>query len=337
MPSAFLPCATIAFGLALLVSPLAAHSNEVQIEVVEYYGYDDCILMKNESTRVVLCPAAGGRVLEYSYEGINALYLPDGNEGWRWEPGKGGGAMHAGRFDIGPEQTIAAHPVLWKGPWQGLIVDGTTARLTSEVDEATGVRLVREFVLDGKTSRLHCKQTIENVSDVTVEYCHWSRTFAVGGGICLVPISQPSKFPFGFVMYENGSLINSKPEDPNIREREGFIEILAAPRVPKLGMDSMEGWLGYAMPNDLLFVKTFPTFPDRVYNEVAGLTISIWYPDGPMCELEPIGPRERIAPGNSASFTETWHLMPLEFPEQGESLNLDDVRSIVQETDSRQR
>ena len=42
---------------------------------------------------------------------------------------------------------------------------------------------------------------------------------------------------------------------------------------PKLGMDSYAGWFCYLMKNDLMFVKRYPTYPDRVYNEVAGLTI----------------------------------------------------------------
>ena len=50
------------------------------------------------------------------------------------------------------------------------------------------------------------------------------------------------------------------------------------------------------MPNDTAFVKRFPAFPDRVYNEAAGLTLSVWYPAGPRIELEPIGPRERLQP-----------------------------------------
>ena len=65
-------------------------------------------------------------------------------------------------------------------------------------------------------------------------------------------------------------------------ERDGFLEILAPPRKPKLGFDTYAGWLGYALPNDTLFVKRFPTYPDRVYNEAAGLTLSVWYPTGPL-------------------------------------------------------
>ena len=119
-------------------------------------------------------------------------------------------------------------------------------------------------------------------------------------------------------MYGPGPAINYRPEDPGIRTRHGFLEITATPRYPKLGMDSYAGWFAYLMKNDLMFLKRFPTYRDRVYNEVAGLTMSIWYPDGPMCELEPIGPREKLASGKSASFTETWWLLPHHFPQNGQ-------------------
>ena len=69
------------------------------------------------------------------------------------------------------------------------------------------------------------------------------------------------------------------------------ISEFAPPRKPKLGFDSYAGWLAYVTPNGRAFVKRFATFPDRVYNEAAGLTLSAWYPTGPRIELEPIGPR----------------------------------------------
>jgi hypothetical protein len=203
---------------------------------------------------------------------------------------------------------------LWAGEWTGEIVGDRHARLTSPDDDSTGTRLVRDFILDAKTSKLLCTQTIHNISQAATEWCHWSRTFAVGRGICLIPLTSPSRFPKNYVMYEEGSLINMSPEDPNIRVREGFLEILGAPRKPKLGFDSYAGVIAYLSPNDLLFVKRFKTYPERVYNEAAGLTVSVWYPNGPMIELEPIGPRERLAPGESAGFTEEWWLTDMVFP-----------------------
>ena len=129
-------------------------------------------------------------------------------------------------------------------------------------------------------------------------------------------------------MYEEGSLINMNPDDPNIRVRNGFLEILSAPRKPKLGMDSYAGIIAYLSPNDLLFVKRFQTYPDRVYNEAAGLTISVWYPDNAMIELEPIGPRERLKPGEHAGFTEEWFLSHMQFP-KSRDIDLDALRNSL--------
>ena len=312
------------------VCPAHAEEQWLGVRVVTFYGYDDCIRLENGSTQVTLCPAAGGRVLEYSWKGKNALYLPPGSEGWTCAPGKEDGAMTAGRFDIGPEQTIAKHPELWMGQWSGKLTGSRSARLVSPKDKPTGVQLIRDFTLDKNSSRLECKQTIKNVSTETQAYCHWSRTFALGGGICVIPLTRPSRFPNGYVMYGPGPAINFRPEDPNLRARDGFLEITAAPKFPKLGMDTYAGWFAYLMKTDLMFVKRFPTYPDRVYNEVAGLTLSIWYPDGPMCELEPICPREKLAPGQSATFTETWWLLPHAYPEEGKPIDVKQVESQVE-------
>jgi hypothetical protein len=49
---------------------------------IEYFGYPNCIKLENDRARVILCPQAGGRMLEYSWEGKNALYLDPSQKGW---------------------------------------------------------------------------------------------------------------------------------------------------------------------------------------------------------------------------------------------------------------
>jgi hypothetical protein len=113
------------------------------------------------------------------------------------------------------------------------------------------------------------------------------------------------------VIYEDRGLINARPKDPNIEKVGDFLLIKPVPAFPKLGFDGMAGWMGYQTTNDLLFIKRFATYPDRPYNEVAGLTLSVWYPPAEKVnavELEPIGPRNEIAPRQRAEFTEHWEL-----------------------------
>lgn len=318
---------------ALLLSLQFAHSQEVATvgaETTTFYGYDDCIRLSNESVEVILCPAAGGRVLRYALKGKNILYLPPGNEGWVWDGGNEKASMDAGRFDIGPEQIVPRRNKLWKGRWKGEITGEREAQLKSPVDEGPGVSLVRAFKLAAQGSKLECKQTIVSASDTPVEYCHWSRTFATGKGICIVPLTKPGRFSEGYVRYESGKLLNMKPTDEHVKRVGDYLIVSDHPKNPKLGFDSMEGWLAYHSTDDLLFVKKFPTYPQRAYNEVAGLTISIWYPDRDMVELEPIGPRERLEKrGDSASFTETWFLVDHKYPND-DQVSPDKVAKQVQ-------
>jgi len=303
-------------------------AEEPAARVVAFHGYTQAVELKLGKTRAVLCPQAGGRVLEFSVGGTDAMYLDDAEKNWR--PGKPG-PITAGRFDYGPELTVAPHPKAWSGEWTAEITKTGSVKLTSPREDA-GIQLVREFRLvpHDKFVGLSCKQTMTNVGSQTREVCHWGRSFSPAGGICVIPLGdRPSRFPSKYAMYEDGAVINVRPKDDSIRERDGFLEILAPPRKPKLGFDTTAGWLAYAMPNDTLFVKRFATYPDRVYNEAAGLTLSVWYPPGPRIELEPIGPRERLKPGESASFTEDWWLLAHPFPKNGQQLDLKALREQV--------
>jgi hypothetical protein len=297
-------------------------AEEPTARVVTFHGYAQAVEVKLGTTRAVLCPQAGGRVLEFSVAGADAMYLDDAEKNWR--PGKPGPSS-AGRFDYGPELTVTPHPKAWSGEWAAEITPAQSVKLTSPREDA-GVQLTREYRLvpHDRFVGLSCKQTMTNVSKETREVCHWGRSFSPGGGICVVPLGdRPSRFPGKYAMYEEGAVINVRAKDDNIRERDGCLEILAPPRKPKLGFDTYAGWLAYAMPNDTLFVKRFPAYPDRVYNEAAGLTLAVWYPAaGRQIELEPIGPRERLQPGESASFTEVWWLLSHPFPKKGQQLDL---------------
>jgi CubicO group peptidase (beta-lactamase class C family) len=304
---------------------------------VPYLGYTDAVELRLDETRVVLVPQVGGRVIDYSVKGENMMFIDEKERAWK--PGMPPHAS-AGRFDFGPELVVPKHPSLWSGPWTAEITGPHSLRLTSGRDESSGVQLIRDFTLrregdeNGSTmpagAALVCTQTIMNIGDKTVEYCHWGRSFSPGGGICLVPLGdRPSRFPSKYVIYEDVG-INAKNQDPMIRERAGFLEILGPPRLPKLGFDAYAGWLAYLMPINKLFVKRFETFPDRVYNEAAGLTISVWYPQkGGMIELEPIGPRERLEPGQVAKFTEHWSVFDFDYPRAGSEIDLGKLQTTV--------
>ena len=292
---------------------------------VKILNYPDCVELYNKDTRVVLGHHSGGRVLKYEHKGKEMLYLDPKEADWGTEAGEGKKFTSAGRFDIGPEYLVPKREKLWSGEWAVEITGPRSARMTSQLDRGTGVMLFREFTLAEDSSHLSCKQTILNLSGTDVTWCHWSRTFAKGGGIVVIPIGEkPRRLPKGYVMYPERNLINIQPEDPMIRRRGPFLEILGAPQHAKLGMDAL-GWLAYQLPGDVAFVKVYDTPADKAYGEVAAFNTSIWYPDQerlPTVELEPIGPANQIAPNTRASFTEHWFVVENPWPEEGADLDL---------------
>jgi hypothetical protein len=306
------------------------------MSVVTFFGYDDAVALENEACRVVLTGHGGGRVIEYALQGRNAVFLAGGHfdqAGWKHrgpdgslqEPPAGGPV--GGRCDIGPEMLNPPRPTLWLGSWSLEITGPRSAVMTSEECPDTGAQLVREFALDGgASSHLQVTQTIRNVSDTPKQYFHWARHFAEGGGVFAVPLSENSRYPNKYVMYGaaegGGGAILTAPEDPMIRERGGFLEILGPPKGAKLGIDSHVGWFAYVAPSNLAWVKRYPTFPDRAYGEVAGFPLCVYYPASLFVELEPIGPRQTIAPGGEAAFTEDWFLLEHEMPRGGAQLDL---------------
>ena len=307
----------------------AAAPDTTPANTIDFGIYRDCPVIQNASTRVVFCPQVGGRILEYSLDGINSLFVSKYElTGEVDETDVIGKSPSAGRFDIGPERIAPRRTESFFGAWKVEAHQPHLLRMTSQRGSLTGVQLTRTFRLDPKSSRLTCEQTILNVSDETKQYCHWSRTFGRQAGIVLIPLKGFPRFRNRYVRFDRGGL-HLAPTDDNVRIRDGFLEILGPPKSPKLGMDSYAGWLAHQQPSGLLFIKQFPTYPDRHYCEGAAITISTWTPaSGTTVELEPIGPAETLQPRESASFTETWTLHKSNFPPVGEPLDLDRLKQI---------
>ncbi len=302
------------------------------LEIVDAYGYQQCVSLGNGLVNLILEPNLGGRVLEYSRGGKNAFYIKHADNGklrHDWPEPPGWTSPCGGRCDIGPELTTPFHPVLWLDSYKAEMVGKNGARLTSNDCNVTGIRLIRDFVLDENTGKVLFTQTMKNVSSEPTAFFHWSRTFAVGNGICFAPVNPASRYPKGYLVYGPGDVIDYMPdEEAAFSIRDGVLEIRSAPQRAKFALDQSEGWLAYLTRDNLLFVKKFPVYPNRVYGEIAANNVSIWYYNHEVCEIEPIGPVEHLNPGEEASYTEQWWLLDHPFPESG-SADIGSIKKIV--------
>jgi hypothetical protein len=308
-------------------APAGAAKEFAGTKWIDFAGYERCPVLYNKDARVVLGPHCGGRVLEYSWKGKNALHLDPKQHGLTVRPPKRNVQPSAGRFDIGPD-VAPAHAVLWSGPWTAEVTGPRRARMTSRVDRGMGLRVVREFALAADSSRLQCTQTLVNVSNEVKRYCYWGRSFSPGGGTCIVPLTRPSRFPGGYAMLAPGSRVLCRAKDPRVKMSRRFAVVADLPRHPEIGFDSYAGWMAYHR-DGMLFVKKFPAYRDRIYsNSMVTFTIVIYY-TRTICELEPFGPEEKLQPGQSASFTVDWWFTPYAGRARDGSADPEEVERIV--------
>lgn len=316
-------------GILFLTCVSVCQAKQEGARLISTHGYTGCVELSNRDCRVILEPNFGGRVLSYKLRDKEALYIDESQNGWVRKPGVRGPEPCAGRCDIGPEKTLPKRDTLWRGRWSAEVTGPRSGRMTSQKDPATQVRIIRDFVLAERGSYLTFTQTVTNVGDREGRFCHWSRTFAKGNGICLVPLNPHTRYPKGYIIYGPGEVLDYGPApEPNIRVRENVLEIIGPPSRPKFAIDVSEGWLAYLTQDDLLFLKTFAVYPERVYGEMAGNNVSIWYNRDLRTEVEPIGPLEIIQPGESFSYTEHWRLQDFTYP-QDRKVDLQAIKRIV--------
>ena len=327
----------VIFYALFLMMHSTIYANNIGSRLISTHGYQNCIELSNASCRVVLEPNMGGRVLVYEIEGKNALYIDSTQNGLKFSNKEletaPGIQPCAGRFDIGPEKLKPNTKLFWQGQWNPEITGKFSAKLSSQIDIASNLQLVRSFELDPKSSKLKITQTIKNLGAKPQKLCFWSRTFATGGGICIVPLSKPNRFPKGYIEYGDGNVMRYMPEsDENIKLKNDHLLILGPTKASKFVFDSNQGWMGYITKDDMLFVKTYDYKKCYEYGEMAAVPLSIWYKDNLMAELEPIGPWEWVAGNGESSFSEVWHLLPFTYP-QNKEVDVEKINAKVKALD----
>src|SRR5215207_9889167 len=76
----------VALFVTLCGPAATSPAEEPAARVVTSHGYTKAVELKLGKTRAVLCPQAGGRVLEFSAGGTDAMYFDEGEKNWK--PGK---------------------------------------------------------------------------------------------------------------------------------------------------------------------------------------------------------------------------------------------------------
>lgn len=308
--------------------------NKTTISQIAYFGYQDTIQLANQTTKVIIAPSIGGKILEYSLNGENTLVLKPSEAGWLYQqdPERTKLPMNsAGRFDIGPSKLRVNRDNLYLGVWQTEIISPNSVKVTSIQDPNTGLQLARTYTLLDGSSQLNIKHTITNVSDSTIPAFIWTRTLASGKGIFVIPIeSEQCLFYPQCYAQKKGPWLTLAPEsDPAIIKTPDSLMIKPTPKLAKFGIESDAGWFAYLMPNHIAMIREFEVDKNGHYPDLYSGMVSLYYNDNyqghAVAELEPISPLVHLQPSQTSEFNEVWQLVSYPFPTHENAIDGDKI------------
>jgi hypothetical protein len=298
-------CVALAVGCAVAAELRPEEGEGVTVERVDYKGWHNSYLMGNDTVEVVVVPEVA-RIMEYRPVGrdnvlwVNTDLVPEKTQGqtegldtWGW--------LNYGGYKMWPAPQKAWNwpppAELDAGPCEVTVLGPGTIRLTGQPSEELGIRFDRVLRLHPAGSRLDIVQTMVNVSDEPVTWAIWEVTQVRGDGCT------------GFVPLGDGATVKTDKEQPlgEQWQKHGDMLLLRPAGEGKVFVSGPPGWLGCCRAG-YAFVKVFriaedPTPEPETPREV--------YVGEQYVELEVVGPSVRLEPGATASFPQSWHLIPL--------------------------
>ena len=150
---------------------------------------------------------------------------------------------------------------------------------------------------------------ITNEGPAPVEAASWGLSVMIPGGLEIIPLPPLGVHPRDLL--PNRVMIAwpyTNLTDPRWRFGETFITLRQtanAGQPTKLGLAHKQKWVGY-LTRDSLFIKTIEYQEGAAYPDF-GCNFET-FTNQEMLEIESLSPLKKLAPGESVSHTEKWHL-----------------------------
>ncbi len=279
----------------------------MNIEPVNFRGWKNSLRLANSAAELIVTTDIGPRIMSYTAHGAaNVLHIEEAEAGGS---GEAEWLVRGGhRLWVAPEtdRTYAPDnsPVVVEHLGPGSI------RLTNRAAAPWGVEKELTITLQPGISTVELGHRITNRGDAPTQLASWALSVMRPGGLEIIP--QPPMGVHPRDLLPNRLIVPwayTDFTDPRWRLGRQFITLQqrAGMQPTKVGLLHREKWVGYALP-DALFVKTFgfedgATYPDFGCNFET-------FTNSDMLEIESLGPLRTLAPGESVSHAETWHLLP---------------------------
>jgi len=275
-------------------------------EKLSFAGLSDCIRLSNGTTDLIVTTAVGPRILFYGAKGAqnhlgsfpeNAVKTALG----AWKPYGG----H--RLWVWPELFPATYAPD-NTPIEHQAHGDLSLTLHAPADGAAIEKHIR-ITLAPSGSKVQLEHTITSHALWPVDIAVWAISIVQSGvGIIpRVPFQTHDDYPP--VTQPLALCAFTDLEDPRFTLGLKYILLRADParaNAQKIGLRNKEGWCAHLLGNEL-FVKRF-THHNRADYPDYGVNTEV-YVEGAFQEVELMGPRRVVWPGESITLSEEWHLV----------------------------
>ena len=280
----------------------------------------DCASLENAALNLLVTQSVGPRIISLRFNGGDNLFaeLPD---------------FVAERPDGTPFHFYGGHR-LWHAPENmprtyvpdDRPVDMIPSRFdllaTAPVEAETGIEKSIQVSLVVDKPQVIVRHTLTNRGLWPMECAPWAITQFKTGGVAILPQSREQT-----EVLPNRSLALWPYTDfasPQVSWGNRYILVRAEMQSPfKIGFPNPRGWLAYWLEGTL-FVKRAAFDANADYYDFG--SSSECYCNNQFLELETLAPINKLAPGESASHTETWEL----YADVGYPRDEDAVQEIVE-------
>lgn len=264
--------------------------------------------------KAILTPKVGGRLFHYSASGLNII----------WESGQTDGKtlQDIGKdFEPGGFQTFiemvktgeTGGAVLSVGEYAAEVPAPWSAKLSSEADAVTGLKLHRDLVMNPANGNLGWNIAVENAGREirTVALAHRARLMPKG--YVVLPVDKVSRYPGRWAVERmvEGKLEfdGYKPQLPGVELKGDYLIIDTSKGSGRVATDSNQGWVAY-IQGRLMLVRYFPRVPWDRYSEFGSTVQASWTQTA--TDLVVKSPILELKPGTRHASPELWILERLE-------------------------
>ncbi len=292
-------------GCTLFAGKTFYRSDSVLVASADFKGWR-AVRMSNGEAELIVVPGIA-RVMFFGLKGgenllwVNEALTPEALEA-AGEEAPAGGWQNYGGYKLWPapqaDWNWPPPPELDRGPCRVEVSEDGVLRLIGTPSPQFGLRFDREISIAPSGGHVAIRQIAVNVSGESARASIWDVTQVTDECVGFVPLGDGAEF----------RALDAPLPDEQWRQLGDLLLVSPAGQSGKVFISGPPGWLGCRVGR-LLYIKAFPLADEPPPEPETPR--EVFTGDQGYIELEIVGPAVTLAPGESTSLTQTWHLLPV--------------------------